>query len=358
MSSPKNRPHVSPLRATKETLHSSLQAITPSFPQPYFNPLGDDPSIVEHIFKGLHTRCTALGRAIDPDRSIPKESALRSSRIDQLAGHFIPDVPPHVFRLNVAWMILLWMIDDTMDRAQSATALSEATRINGEHVLAVSKTMTVEPHAPPLAHFILDFCLALQAASPRQDFFSHFQQTVSSWLLQGSFKLASHRISGVRPSIEQHIRYRRWDGAADSCFACMAYGYPNLPSQVLTDDDTEELRKIASTHIGLLNDLISYEQEITHSATQGHFCADSNLLETIMHEERCSFTEACDRLKTHLRALHVSYWERRATLRKRYHSLAAPARQATYSYMDHIGRFMQGNLVWSFATDRYRSTQE
>ncbi len=286
-----------------------LREVTPKFPDPYVNPLANDSTIMDDIIASLQSY-----GVIDPSRSSVEIQGLRDINIVRFVGYYVPAEDRELFILNARWMALLWLIDDTLDKARSRMELENAISINRKYVISVCETMRLSSAAPPVAAYLYDFCKELKAFDNRPVVFQHFQRTASNWTHRGSFKLAECILRGEVPPIEQHIKYRRWDSAADSCVACMEYCFPRLPESALSDSTIEEARRIVCTHIGLLNDIISYEQEVAHSVRNDRYRSTANVLSTIIARQDCSVESACMHILERLAKL-ASRYDTRSTKR-------------------------------------------
>lgn len=146
---------------------------------------------------------------------------------------------------------------------------------------------------------------------------------------------------------------RRWDGAVDSCLAHLNLCFPELAPRIQRDPVLSELRAIAATHVALMNDILSYEQEVAHIRKRRGFFADANIVTTAAAHNDCSDEVAVVHVLKHLRALS----QRFSTLRQRLVDSESSSRVAERLnvYVDCLGRMIQGNVLWSVESGRYRS---
>lgn len=100
-------------------------------------------------------------------------------------------------------------------------------------------------------------------------------------------------------------------------------------------------------------DLYSYNAE----QAKGHF--GNNIITVLMKERALSLQEACDFVGVHFKVLMSRYMEGKVALEASLDSgtLAHVDAGSVFAYVDAMGDWVIGNLVWSFDTQRYFGTE-
>lgn len=324
-----------------------------------YNEHASRPDLLPRLVAGLERfgvlKIHQPGADIEVLSGEPLVRALQAIEMERFCGYFMPRCSAEIFELSVRWLAVLWLTDDTMDKAPSAEELRHAVDVNQRFIVPACAELRASPGAPDLAHYVVDFFREFYRVSGQRHATRRFQRAARDWLEKGTFRLAQYRIAGTLPDMEAQLWMRRWDGAVDCCLACAEACLPDLPPEVVEDEQLERARAIAAAHVAALNDIISYEQEVASVERRSGFISDMNLLMTAQQTYGCSAPAAAEILLVRLGELVEEFYEIRRRVRRRYTALAPAALSATMEYIDSIGRIIQGNVLWSFHCRRYRS---
>src|SRR5690606_14797124 len=124
--------------------------------------------------------------------------ALQDLRLERLCGYYAPPSTPEVFELTLRWTTIAWLVDDTLARASSPAALSEAIRDHRRFILPALRGFLVQG-APPLARFIAQHAHRFARVAPRATLVG-FQRSAERWLERGTLALATYAMAGLTPT--------------------------------------------------------------------------------------------------------------------------------------------------------------
>ncbi|KAJ2922852.1 hypothetical protein H1R20_g14238, partial [Candolleomyces eurysporus] len=143
-------------------------------------------------------------------------------------------------------------------------------------------------------------------------------------------------------SLEEYMPLRRNNSAVLLCFSLVEYILGiDLPDDVFEDPDFSEAYLAACDFVCWSNDVYSYDME----QSKGH--TGNNIVTVLMTERGLSLQEASDYVGKVCESQMQQYLDARSRL-----SSSDVPRDAV-RYIEALGYWMVGNLVWSFETTRY-----
>ncbi|MGB1275731.1 MAG: terpene synthase family protein [Nannocystaceae bacterium] len=195
----------------------------------------------------------------------------------------------------------------------------------------------------PLECFSSDLGYALRNITS-QVRWDAFVEGVEDYLFRGSLRSMIFWRKRVVPPPDQYVEIRTQDSAVMACFNLfqVAVGI-DLPDAVVRSPKVLELSRYAILHISFLNDLVSYDKEVTRSGYP------FNLLHVLMVHEGIDLAEAANRVIQQLN-LYITQFVRlegelAGTIAK-YPDLGR--------YLGVIKSWVAGNLAFSLQSERYR----
>lgn len=324
----------------------ALLDAVPHLPAPKVNPHADDPALTNELIEWLcRTKVVDEWSAELCERRL---AALREVRMERFCGYFMPRCSREQFEMAVRWTAILWLVDDTMDKVTTADKLQRALAINRRFLLAALSGRRLSD-APPLVDLILDYLAPLQRLMD-PELFERFLRAARAWLQLGAFALAERRLQGLGTSVGLHIQLRRWDGAVDTCAVHLACGCSPAPRPWLELPVVRRLQQIAATHVAVMNDIVSYEQEVIYPGRHFGFVADTNLVWTFAQGGAGGLSRAVQRVLDYLVRLSREFERLRVELNR-----ASPEAAGVSCYVAGLGEMMRGNVLWSLESGRYRS---
>ncbi|KAF9021649.1 terpenoid synthase [Hymenopellis radicata] len=157
-------------------------------------------------------------------------------------------------------------------------------------------------------------------------------------------KEAELRERGEILDIRSYSAFRREIGGVKPCFDLVEYCLDiSLPQDVFEDPVFVSGYTAAMDHIGCANDLYSYNVE------QAKHLDGVNIITVIMKAKGLGLQAAVDFLGGYCAAL-VGQWQ---TARDTLSGRPGEKYSDAVRVLDAFGDWMRGNIVWSFATERY-----
>ncbi|KAF9532586.1 isoprenoid synthase domain-containing protein [Crepidotus variabilis] len=141
--------------------------------------------------------------------------------------------------------------------------------------------------------------------------------------------------------VQDFVPHRRQNSAVLLCFTLVEYILGlNLKDEVYEDETFQEAYFAACDYVCWSNDVYSYDME------QSRGLIGNNIVTVLMNERGISLQEASDYIGAYCDGLLKRYLNARKRISL---SLGLEAAQ----FIDAVGQWMIGNLVWSFETVRY-----
>ncbi|KAJ8481084.1 hypothetical protein ONZ51_g6252 [Trametes cubensis] len=154
---------------------------------------------------------------------------------------------------------------------------------------------------------------------------------------------AKHRQYNDIPDLESYIAMRRDTSGCKTCFALIEYANDlDIPDCVFENAVVRGMEEAANDIITWSNDIYSYNVEQANGDTH-------NMVAVIRARESLSLQQAIDYVGT----LCVQCIDRFQTLQQLLPSWGPEVDVPLRAYIDGLGDWMIGSLVWSFETERY-----
>lgn len=331
-----------------------LERATPRLPPLHVHPRADKPRGLDGLVARLdHHGLLPTDRA----RRMRIVRALRGVRMELFCGYFMPrSASTELFDLAVMWTAVLWLADDALDKADSPASLRYAVDAHRARLIPAIEGRLPKHAASPLTNLVSEYFRRLEQVAPAA-VCEDFRKAALGWLHDGALCFADATLQRAPLSVAAHIEARRWDGAVDCCQANLAACLSDLPEGFLARADVSALRRVGAAHIALLNDLVSYELEVGGVVRDAAFRADTNIVTAVQRERACSEAQAATRVVDILGELSETYGGLAAQIATGPTAPASgtKAQQAIATFVEGVGRMMQGNLQWSERSGRYRS---
>ncbi|KAI0325943.1 terpenoid synthase [Cubamyces sp. BRFM 1775] len=263
-----------------------------------------------------------------------KRETFRGLKGGLLAAISYPLAGYDQLRVCCDWVNLLFHLDDICDEMDDEAAVGTATEIIG--VLRESQpTSTVGR----LTQSFWDRVSSAAPSGAQRRFIEGLELFFSAVVQQ-----AKHRQSRDIPDLESYIAMRRDTSGCKPCFALIEYANNlDIPDMIFEDVVVRGLEEAANDLITWSNDIYSYNVEQANGDTH-------NMVAVIQARESLSPQQAID----HIGTLCVQCIDRFQTLRQEQLPSWGPHIDAQLRlYIDGLGDWMIGNLVWSFETERY-----
>ncbi|KAJ3002976.1 hypothetical protein NUW54_g5554 [Trametes sanguinea] len=154
---------------------------------------------------------------------------------------------------------------------------------------------------------------------------------------------ARDRESGDIPDLESYIAMRRDTSGCKPCWALIEYAYDlDLPDWVMEDPTIRGLEEAANDLVTWSNDIFSFNRE--------QACGDThNMIVVVQTQQKLDLQSAID----YVGELCMGCVDRFQTLREQLPSWGPEIDAQVQVYVEGLGDWMIGNLVWSFETERY-----
>lgn len=352
---PRPSKRASPMAVWTPTLQALLDAC-PRFP-PRLHRAAAAADAFDPIVDSLY-RCGWFDQ--DPHAPTRVRLALQDLRLERLCGYYTPDSTPEVFELALRWTTILWLVDDTLARASSPAALSEAIRDHRRFILPALRGFLVQG-APPLARFIAQHAHRFARVAPRATLVG-FQRSAERWLERGTLALATYAMAGLTPTLAAQESMRRWDGGADASIHHLQLCWPSIAPFCAGGGRAlpaiEHLHRVAATHAALMSDVLAYEREFVRVRERHGCLARANIVRSVAARRGCSESHALHVVLRRLRALTEEFTMRVEDLARDFEGCEGTTRSSLLAYAEALGRLMHAPVLWSMEGGRPRSTTE
>ncbi|KAF9000618.1 isoprenoid synthase domain-containing protein [Cyathus striatus] len=159
---------------------------------------------------------------------------------------------------------------------------------------------------------------------------------------------AELREQGKVLDLTSFIPLRRNNSAVLLCFSLVEYILGiDLPDKAYEDSDFMDAYWAAADFVCWSNDVYSYDME----QAKGH--TGNNIVTVLMNDKGFTLQEASNYIGEHCNKLMKQYIATKGRLISRGYS----SDRDEWRFIEAIGQWMIGNLVWSFETQRYFGTQ-
>ncbi|KAI0654383.1 terpenoid synthase [Cubamyces menziesii] len=236
-------------------------------------------------------------------------------------------------RVCCDWINLLFHLDDICDEMGDEEAIDTAAEIIG--VLCETQPTSI------VGRLTQSFWSRVSStASPgaQRRFIEGLELFFSAVVQQ-----AKHRQYNDIPDLESYIAMRRDTSGCKTCFALIEYANDlDIPDCVFENAVVRGMEEAANDIITWSNDIYSYNVEQANGDTH-------NMVAVIRARESLSLQQAIDYVGT----LCVQCIDRFQTLQQLLPSWGPEVDVPLRAYIDGLGDWMIGSLVWSFETERY-----
>ncbi|KAI0828590.1 terpenoid synthase [Trametes gibbosa] len=265
-----------------------------------------------------------------------KRAAFHGLKGGLLTAMCYPCADYEQFRVCCDWINYLFHLDNICDEMDDRTTVTTASEIIGA---------LRDPHAfrpsSAVGRLTQSFWSRLSArASPgaRRRFVETFELFFRAVAQQ-----ARDRESGNIPDLESYIAMRRDTSGCKPCWALIEYANDlDLPDWVMQHPCVRGLEEAANDLVTWSNDIFSYNVEQANGDTH-------NMIVVVQTQEQLDLQSAID----YVSALCLGCITRFQILRDALPSWGHVIDNQLATYVDGLGDWMIGNLVWSFETERY-----
>ncbi|KAI0676414.1 terpenoid synthase [Trametes maxima] len=265
-----------------------------------------------------------------------KRDAFRGLKGGALTAMVYPLADYDAFRVCCDWINYLFHLDNICDEMDDRATVSTASEILG----ALRDPHGFRPSSA-VGRLTQSFWSRLSAtASPgaQRRFIETFELFFRAVTQQ-----ARDRESGNVPDLESYIAMRRDTSGCKPCWALIEYANNlDLPDWVMEHPCVRGLEEAANDLVTWSNDIFSYNVEQANGDTH-------NMIVVVQRQEKLDLQSAID----YVGALCEQCVDRFDTLRRALPSWGPEIDSQLQVYIDGLGDWMIGNLVWSFETERY-----
>lgn len=268
-----------------------------------------------------------------------------TSRMGWLAAHCHPEAPYPALQLVTDWYTWMFFADDERDADPIGQEPCWLAATCGRY-LDILHGAVPAPDESPLCHALQDLRDRLLALMGRGAWMARFLHAMRVHLGATVWE-ASNRSRGVIPDARTYRRMRPLTSGVhvDVILAEMAEPL-RLPTEVRTHAVVQRLTAASNNVICWFNDCISLEKEQQQRDVH-------NLVLVLQHEYGLALEAAMRRAVL----LHNREVQRFVELTARLPSFGAAIDAKLERYVRTMRARMRGNLVWSLASGRYRSSR-
>ena len=183
-----------------------------------------------------------------------------------ISNHVYPYASKSTLKIAALWINWLFKLDDHYDTGKEFGTDIERVRTLMEQVLSVVTTGEI-PEDTPFWRLgkVLYGWIKEETSLMWQ---ARFVSEVSQYLFRGSFLHMKHWKENTILTLEEFIPIREWDTAGMTCLVTAELcGDCVLPPSLYYDAGMERLRHLCTKHLGLLNDIFSYNGEINNNGS-------------------------------------------------------------------------------------------
>ncbi|KAI0642719.1 terpenoid synthase [Trametes meyenii] len=265
-----------------------------------------------------------------------KRDAFRGLKGGALTAMVYPLAEYDAFRACCDWINYLFHLDNICDEMDDRATVSTASEILG----ALRDPRGFRPSSA-VGRLTQSFWGRLSAtASPgaQRRFIETFELFFRAVTQQ-----ARDRESGNVPDLESYIAMRRDTSGCKPCWALIEYANNlDLPDWVMEHPCVRGLEEAANDLVTWSNDIFSFNVEQANGDTH-------NMIVVVQRQEKLDLQSAIN----YVGALCEQCVDRFDTLRRALPSWGPEIDNQLQVYIDGLGDWMIGNLVWSFETERY-----
>ncbi|RYZ42507.1 MAG: hypothetical protein EOO71_07755 [Myxococcaceae bacterium] len=261
-----------------------------------------------------------------------------------LASRFYPDASEEGLVLGAMLVTWLFAVDDTYDR--DATFAAEPVGVQ-QWMRTCQRLVEHEPlptQATPMHRFSHLFGTWL-AERTNPSWRWRFLLSLEAFF-RGSLETVKQRGAKRVPDMEWYLSTRGPDSGSELCLLLHEpLGGFELTEDLLKDVELQRLRELCIRHLFIVNDMVSYELEVTQRDIPG------NLLRLMMEAESLSFEDAvthCIELANREALLFEALASKRC-------ARAGEPMQGVEHYVRGMRALMRGNLDWALTAERYRT---
>ncbi|KAI0370486.1 terpenoid synthase [Pilatotrama ljubarskyi] len=240
------------------------------------------------------------------------------------------------FRVCCDWINYLFHLDNICDEMDDHATVSTASEIIG----ALRDPHGFRPSSA-VGRLTKSFWRRLSSkasAGAQRRFIETFELFFHAVAQQ-----ARDRESGNIPDLESYIAMRRDTSGCKPCWALIEYANDlDLPDWVMEHPCVRGLEEAANDLVTWSNDIFSYNVEQANGDTH-------NMIVVVQTQEKLDLQAAVD----YVGELCVGCIDRFEALRHALPSWGPEIDEQLQVYVDGLGDWMIGNLVWSFETERY-----
>ncbi|GLZ30953.1 hypothetical protein Lesp02_31420 [Lentzea sp. NBRC 105346] len=186
-------------------------------------------------------------------------SVLKGSRCDLLTGGFYPNADMPTLVLLDQFMGWGFVLDDQIDDADVGLDRDRTAAVIAEFVDILNDTPP--PRLTPAGTALADWWARLTAVSTEESWRRQFVHSTVAWLETMPLE-ARHWADGYVPGFDEYLAYRHLSIASwPYSDLCEIADHAELPGPVRELPAFAEMRLAMAHHVGLANDVISYEKQ-------------------------------------------------------------------------------------------------
>lgn len=267
----------------------------------------------------------------------------RHEEYGHIAARVYPNAPAEALQVASDFVAWLFFADDQNDETDVGCRLSWMKELHARF------GAVLEGHGPtsqdrPLCHALHDLVSRASRRAPA-GWMGRFSRSMLEYFAASRWECENRRLSVV-PSPATYLAMRPFTGAVYACFDLFAVTDAlHLPAAVHDHPVVQALRLRANNVIGVCNDILSVEKELSHGDVH-------NLVLAIRHDQRCTLQEAIHRAA----AWHDAEVGAYLALEPCMPSFGSAVDADLARYAGGLRAWMRGNLDWSLASARYRSS--
>lgn len=253
-----------------------------------------------------------------------------------LVSHTYPYAGYEQFRTCCDFVNLLFVVDEVSDDQNGHDA-----RETGEIFLQTMKYGTCSDDAvlSKITHDFRERYMRLAGPNTARRFLQHCQDYIDCVSRE-----AELREQGEVLDINSFTDLRRENSAIRLCFGLFEYVLGiDLPQEVFDDPTFMEVYWAAADLVCWANDVYSYNME----QCKGH--SGNNIVTVLMKEKHMDLQPAADYIGEYFKVLMDRFITKKAEIPSWGPKVDADVAQ----YVEALGHWIQGNLDWSFETQRY-----
>lgn len=275
-----------------------------------------------------------------------EEAILRSTQAGMLVARAYPHGRPGALQLMTDWINWGFLWDDKFDASRLGQTPDDMEPIIARIPQILSGAPVSEDDSPA-EKALSDLYARMMVERPNDARWIERFRCATSEDNAAFLWEARNRSRGVVPSVAEYHRMRMFTSAAYSCFIFSELVDDiELPEEVHKSSTLKQIELHANTVLSWYNDLFSLAKELSQGDVH-------NIVLVVMHERQCSLDEA----KAIALAEHDAHLAEFLRLQQELPSFGPAVDAQLRRYLDSIGRWMKGQLDWSLAVQRYKTSQ-